>query len=473
MTKLTSQKIQEIYSRFENPSDWLDAEPFWKGMFWSATGGRKAEPDRYGPRPDIRNLLVISLPARTRRSDVIAAIDINPAAEGELRFLEKAFDEAGIEFFDEKSIFDDRQEVSLVYAHGYLQECIRPPAAGELQRLIQVANRLIQVASVELQGVILVVTDGRYREQSFHVQYDKEGAYRLSPLQKEGVESETDNYFRTQSYRFRALVTPSPFDAAYNHFADPAHANIGRGNNTGSLEVAAIAADMGVHGVSAAILQTLTGREYVLKLGERRTIRQTEKAILALVPSPRDLSIIRAIPGLRTRHRFFIVAGRIVADTPFSSSGGSETITTGSYRLKTGPAEVQSMLLPDQGEKAIMRPFAEKVLEALCEHRPHWIIDVELSEQGPLLASISDILDVQWFSADEVVMPALQAYQASNFKESDLELEQGGSSSRPKKARVESKRGRVVNPMEEDFELDASESDASDFLADLLSDEED
>jgi hypothetical protein len=397
---------------------------------------------------------------------------MNPAAEGELRFLEKAFDEAGIEFFDEKSIFDDRQEVSLVYAHDYLQECIRPPAAGELQRVIQVANRLIQVASVELQGVVLVITDGRYREQSFHVQYDKEGAYRLSPLQKEDVESETDDYIRTQSYRFRALVTPSPFDAAYNHFADPAHADIGRGN-TGSLEVAAMVSDMGAHGVPAAILQTLTGQEYVLTLGEKRTIRQTEKAILALVPSPRDLSIIRAIPGLRTRHRFFIVAGRIVADTPFSSSGGSETITTGSYQLKTGPAEVQSMLLPDQGEKATMRPFAEKVMEALCEHRPHWIIDVELSEQGPQLASISEILDVQWFSAGEAVLPALQAYQASNFKASDLELEQGGSSSRPKRARVESKRGRVVNPMEEDFEQDATESDASDFLVDLFSDEDD
>jgi hypothetical protein len=472
MTNFSAAQTQEVYDRFENPGDWLDAEPFWKGMFWSETGGKKAQPSRYESRPDRRNLLVISLPARTRRSDVIAAIDLNRAAEGELRFLEKAFDEAGIKFFDEKSIFDDRQEVSLVYAHEYLQKCIRPPAAGELQRLIQVANRLIQVASVELQGVVLVVTDGRFRERSFHVQYDKGGAYRLSPLQKEDVESETDHYIRTQSYRFRALVTPSPFDAAYNHFADPAHADIGRGNR-GSLEVAAIVSDMGAHGVPAAILQTLTGQEYVLKLGEKRTIRQTEKAIVALVPSPRDLSTIRAIPGLRTRHRFFIVAGRIVADTPFSSSGGSETITTGSYRLKTGPAEVQSMLLPDQGEKAIMRPFAEKVMEALCEHRPHWIIDVELSEQGTQLASISEILDVQWFSADEAVLPALQAYQASNFKESDLELEQGGSSSRPKKARVESKRGRVVNPMEEDFELDASESDASDFLADLLSDEED
>jgi hypothetical protein len=471
MTKLTSEKIQEIYSRFENPSDWLDTEPFWKGMFWSATGGRKADQDRYGPRPDHRNLLVISLPARIRRSDIIAAIDFNPTAEGELRFLEHAFDKAGIAFFDEKSIFDDRQEVGLAYAHDYLQDCIQPPAAGELQRLIQVATQLTKVASVKLKGVVLLVADGRYRDQSFHVQHDEVGTYRLSPLQQEDVESESDDWIRTQSYRFRALVTPAPFDAEYKHFADPVHANVDRGN-LGSLDVAAIACDMSAHGVPAAILQVLSGQEYVLLLNEKRTIRQTEKAILALVPSPRELTSIRAFPGLRVRHRFIIVGGKIAADTPFSSSGGSSTITSGSYRLETGPAEVQSTLLLDQGEKAIMRPFAEKVMEALCENRPHWIIDVELSEHGPVLAGISEILDVKWFSAAETVLPALQAYQATHFTESDLELEKGGCSSRPKRERAETKRPRVY-PMEENFELDASESDASDFLTDLLSDKED
>jgi hypothetical protein len=465
MTKFSEAKVEEIYARFDNPGDWLDAEPFWKGMYWSETGGTKAELSRFGSRPDCRNLLVVNLPAKTRRSDIVAAIDLEPSAEPELKQLEKAFDEAGISFFDEKSIFDDSCDntVSIAYAHDYLQECIRPAEPAELWQLIFVARRLAQATSVSLKGVVLLITDGSYyRGTNFLVRYEGERGYALSALQKEVVTKEGDPFAWIQNDRFRSLETPSPFDARFNRFADPAHADISADNGN-TLRIAAIACDMGAHGVAAAILKAPEGHEYVLNLREKRTIRQTEKAIAAMVPASRQLGSIRALPGLRTRHRFIVVGGKIVADTPFSSSGGSQTISTGVYRFENGPAKVEATVWPDRGEKAIMRPFCETVVAALCESRPHWIVDIELSEKGPVLANISEILDGRWFGADEgLILEALQAYQASNFNESDLEPDRGASSSRSKRPFVE---------MQEVGKADAPKSsteDAADFF-DFLS----
>jgi hypothetical protein len=471
MTNLSAEKIQEIYNRFENPTDWLDAEPFWKGMFWSETGGRKAAPERYASKADCRNLLVVTLPAKIMRSDVVAAVNSDPSAEIVLKQLEKAIDEACIPFFDEKSIFDDSRDntVGVAHAHEYLLECARPAKPSELRRLISVARRLAQAASVALRGVVLVITDGGYRDRSYHLKYRDDKSYALSLLRKDVVISDNEDFVHTQEYRFRSLATPAPFDADYNQFADPAHADISAGN-IGSLDIGAIACDMGVQGVPAAILKAPEGQEYVLTLKEKWTIRQAEKAILALVPNPRHLSSIRALPGERARHRFFVVGGKIVADTPFSSSADENTISTGSYLAVTGPAKVESTLVNDQGEKTIMRPFAETVMTALCKHRPHWIVDIELSVEGPLLANISEILDGHWFSAaEELILNELTAYQASNFNDTDLDLERGCSQSRSKKSFRESRQADRNREAEDNSA--SSATDIFDFLGEL--DEED
>lgn len=474
MIKLTKEKIAEITSRYNDKADWASKEPFYKGMFWSETGGSLESDEYVGEwtyktrRP---NLLVIELPGALRRVDIIAAKLKHPVLASDIAALEEALDGTDFIFDDDEDFFADsfdgkRETVRANWVHTALFGNSVVTSDYTIHVIAKVARRLMAAAKLKIPGVILSYNP-RYMGYGDHYSLGgSDKGYRLIGKQQELVLKETDTSIDTQSQRLDVNKTPSLYGKLLRGLIDPmfsyAKARKDYSQDPAALP-AAIVADLVAHGVTSVIIGLGDGKEFVLtNLDESVSMRTIAQRMHGIIDNCHQIAIVRALPTARPRHRFYVVGRKIVADSSWCTEKCADgLVAVVEYAKRDGPADLLVSSKPDNDDVRTMRNFCEAHLSRISHFRPNWIIDIELADGLPYLIGVDEIFNGDWFGdVESKLLDALVVQQGSNFSEEELSLSGFGFSYGPKRKLSPKRQQRLVHGV--------AQTETRDELADAL-----
>lgn len=365
-----------------------------------------------------------------RRADFSQARARHPELANSITMLEQAMDNANIKPLDERSAFGgrDNDTVDREYVHQWLIECFQPPSPESLDRIAFVAQRLNSASNIRLPGVILEVS-GLHRGyyDAFKVIPLEGGGFTLQSGEYLFVEAKSSSWMDVTLSRSDGPVTPSIYGKQLANLADPLHAFTGGHGYSSdkSQYVACIVADMVSTGETAAILCLKNGSEICITgLTPSNGIRRIARSVRELVDRCADIEAVRALPSARPRHRFYVVGGRIAADSPVGNPvATSGVVSHVEYAQKNGLVETAISYRSAIGEIEQMRSYCSASLDQICRDRGNWLIDIDLGHDGPCLAGIQEILDGIWFGGvEEQVLEALALQQEAAFSELNTEL---------------------------------------------------
>ncbi len=474
MIKLTKEKIAEITSRYNDKAVWASKEPFYKGMFWSETGGSMESDEYVGEwtyktrRP---NLLIIELPVELRRVDITATKLKHPMLVSEIAALEEALDGTDFIFADEKDFFADgfdggRETVKANWVHTALFANSVVTSDYKIEVIAKVARRLMAAAKLKIPGVVLSYSP-RYMGYGDHYSLGGSGkGYRLISKQQELVLKETDTSIDTQSQGLDVSKTPSLYSKLLRGLIDPlfsyAKARDDYSQDSAGLP-AAIVADMVAHGVTSVIIGLGDGKEFVLtNLDESASMRTIAQRMHGIIDNCHQIAIVRALPAARPRHRFYVVGKKIVADSSWRTEKCADgLVTLVEYAKRDGPANLIISTKLDSDDVKTMRNFCEANLGRISHFRPNWIIDIELADGLPYLVGIDEIFNGDWFgNVESKLLDALALQQGSNFSEEELSLSGFLFSYGPKRKLSPKRQQRFVHGV--------AQAEIRDEIADLL-----
>lgn len=436
MIEKSQQFKDEVKSRFENPEEWKDSAPFYKGTLWSSQGGAKPKKDDFSDwnyRTSHPNLLMITLGEDTRRSEIMAARESFPDRADDIAMFEAALDQVGFEFHEEKSFSGrryHRETVGAEYVHGEFLKAFASPRPDRVEQIAHVAERLRLAFDTRLPGVVLRIACFYDSFRAFKMLFSDNG-YQLQATDREALMSKSEVSITVQSQGLDIPKTPSVYSSLLSPLADPLHARLGdrEYSSDPSFKSACVVADMVAHGETSAILFLGNRKEVVVgDLSEDLGIRQIAARIRGAVSNCHQIKGARALPAPRPVHRFYVVGGRIVADSPLGIDDVSPgKISIVEYSRNTGPVSTSVSFRDDDGSRARMLEFCQDNLDYICQFRGNWIVDVAMGKKKPHLSGIEEIFDGRWYgAAGELVINALSARQAASFTEREMALSSFG-----------------------------------------------